>query len=207
MKSKKLQLISFEKNIPIKGKSNINKGEKTTHFLFIIVSIFYNYFLYSNISEGWQSSTSHNVANVEKRIAFALPVFNIERFDKEIPTFSDNSFNDIFLCAITTSRFTIIPIDYMVNSFSDLYPMALIRSFCKMYVNTPTENEPISKMILIKTTPGASSRSATLKINGEPIKYIKLIRKEQTFIIRNELTDESVNDKSLSILFNKLKAW
>jgi hypothetical protein len=94
----------------------------------------------------------------------------------------------------------------MVNSFSDLYPMALIRSFCKMYVNTPTENEPISKMILIKTTPGASSRSATLKINGEPIKYIKLIRKEQTFIIRNELTDESVNDKSLSILFNKLKA-
>ena len=84
--------------------------------------------------------------------------------------------------------------------------MALIKSFCKIYVNTPTENEPTSKMILIKTTPGASSRSATLKINGEPIKYIKLIRNEQTFIIRNELTDESVNDKSLSILFNKLKA-
>jgi hypothetical protein len=94
----------------------------------------------------------------------------------------------------------------MVNSFSDLYPMALIRSFCKMYVNTPTEKGPIIKMILIRTTPGASSRSATLKINGEPIKYIKLIRNEQTFIIRNELTDESVNDKSLSILFNKLKA-
>ena len=52
MKSKKLQLISFEKNIPIKGKSNNNNGEKTTHFLFIIVSNVYNYFLYSNISEG-----------------------------------------------------------------------------------------------------------------------------------------------------------
>ena len=84
--------------------------------------------------------------------------------------------------------------------------MALIRSFCKMYANTPTEKGPIIKMILIRTTPGASSRSATLKINGEPIKYIILIRNEQTFIIRNELTDESVNDKSLSILFNKLKA-
>ncbi len=94
----------------------------------------------------------------------------------------------------------------MVNSFSDLYPMALIRSFCKMYVKTPTENGPIIKMMLINTTPGASSRWATLKINGEPIKHIKLIRNEHTFIIRKELTDESVNDKLLSILFNKLYA-
>ena len=94
----------------------------------------------------------------------------------------------------------------MVNSFSDLYAMALIRSFCKMYVNTPTENGPIIKMRLIRTTPGASSRSAALKINGEPIKYIKLIRKEQTFIMRNDLTDESVSDKFLSMLFNRLRA-
>ena len=84
--------------------------------------------------------------------------------------------------------------------------MALIRSFCKMYANTPTEKGPTIKMRLIRTTPGASSRSATLKINGEPIKYVKLIRNEHTFIIRNELTDESVNDKFLSMLFNKLKA-
>jgi hypothetical protein len=75
-----------------------------------------------------------------------------------------------------------------------------------MYVKTPTENGPIIKMMLINTTPGASSRWATLKINGEPIKHIKLIRNEHTFIIRKELTDESVNDKLLSILFNKLYA-
>ena len=73
-----------------------------------------------------------------------------------------------------------------------------------MYANTPTEKGPTIKIRLIRTTPGASSRSATLKINGEPIKYVKLIRNEHTFIILKELTEESVNDKFLSILFNKL---
>ena len=68
--------------------------------------------------------------------------------------------------------------------------MALIRSFCRMYPNTPTEKEPIIKIRLINTTPGASSCSAALMINGEPIKYIKLIRNEQTFIIRKELTED-----------------
>ena len=38
MKSKKLQLTSFEKIIPIKGNRRNNKGKKTTHFLFIIMS-------------------------------------------------------------------------------------------------------------------------------------------------------------------------
>jgi hypothetical protein len=47
---------------------------------------------------------------VEKRIAFALPVFKIERLAAVIPTFSASSPEDIFLLASITSTFTIIDI-------------------------------------------------------------------------------------------------
>jgi hypothetical protein len=51
-------------------------------------------------------------------MAFALPVFKMERFDKVKSTFSESSFNDIFRLAIMTSRFTIMDIGYTVNWFS-----------------------------------------------------------------------------------------
>jgi hypothetical protein len=67
-------------------------------------------FEYSKISAGWQSSTLQIVSNVLKRMAFALPVFNMERLESVIPTFSESSFSDIFLLAIITSKFTIMGI-------------------------------------------------------------------------------------------------
>jgi hypothetical protein len=49
-------------------------------------------------------------SSVLNRMAFAFPVFSIERFAGVIPTFSDNSLSDIFRLAIITSKFTIIGI-------------------------------------------------------------------------------------------------
>lgn len=72
----------------------------------------------SRISPGWQFNTLQIASRVLKRTAFALPVFSTERLDNVISTFSESSFNDIFLLAIITSKFTIIGIVYTVNSFS-----------------------------------------------------------------------------------------
>lgn len=41
---------------------------------------------YARRSPGWQSSSRHNAASVENRIALALFVFRIERFARVIPT-------------------------------------------------------------------------------------------------------------------------
>lgn len=69
---------------------------------------------YSKISPGWQSSTSHIASNVEKRTAFTLPVFKLERLTLEIPTFAESSFNDIFRSAITRSSLSIIGIFHLL---------------------------------------------------------------------------------------------
>ncbi|GEM_PF-1977363 len=66
----------------------------------------------SKMSPGWHSNTLQITSNVLNLIALAFPVFNIERFESERSTFSDSSFNDIFLLAIMTSKFTIIGILY-----------------------------------------------------------------------------------------------
>lgn len=73
---------------------------------------FYYYlsFEYSNMSPGWHSRTSQIASKVVNLIAFALPVFKMERFDRVRPTLSESAFNDIFLLAIITSKFTIIDI-------------------------------------------------------------------------------------------------
>jgi hypothetical protein len=60
------------------------------------------------MSLGWQSKTLQIASKVLKRIAFALPVFKIERLDNVKSTLSESSFRDIFLLAIITSKFTII---------------------------------------------------------------------------------------------------
>jgi len=62
----------------------------------------------SRISPGWQFKTLQMASSVLKRMAFALPVFKMDKLDKVKSTFSDSSFNDIFRLAIMTSRFTTI---------------------------------------------------------------------------------------------------
>jgi len=70
------------------------------------------------MSPGWQSSALQIASKVLNLIAFAFPVFKIERFDKVSPTFSESSFSDIFRFAIITSKFTMIATAYTVKSFS-----------------------------------------------------------------------------------------
>jgi hypothetical protein len=65
---------------------------------------------YSKMSPGWHSNTLQIVSKVLNLIAFAFPVFNMERFDKVNPTLSDSSLSDIFRFAIITSKFTMIAI-------------------------------------------------------------------------------------------------
>ena len=64
------------------------------------------------MSPGWQSRASQMASRVEKRIAFAFPVFKIERFAIVIPTFSESSVMLIFRFASITSRFTSIDIEH-----------------------------------------------------------------------------------------------
>ncbi len=70
----------------------------------------YNYLVNSNKSPGWQAKTLQIDSNVLNLIAFALPVFKLDKFAKVISTFSESSFNDIFRLAIITSKFTTIAI-------------------------------------------------------------------------------------------------
>ncbi len=60
------------------------------------------------MSPGWQSRASQMASSVEKRMAFALPVFKIERLDMVTPTSSESSVRLIFRFASITSRFTMI---------------------------------------------------------------------------------------------------
>ena len=64
--------------------------------------------LNSKISPGWHSSSLQIASNVEKRMAFAFPVFNMERLAGVRSIFSARSPSEIFRFAIITSRFTII---------------------------------------------------------------------------------------------------
>ena len=62
------------------------------------------------MSPGWQSNALQIASKVLKRIAFAFPVFKIERLDNVKSTLSESSFREIFRLAIMTSKFTIIGI-------------------------------------------------------------------------------------------------
>lgn len=76
--------------------------------LFLIINSGYS--LNSKISPGWQSRVLQMASSVLKRIAFAFPVFRLDRLDNVRFIFSESSFSDIFLLAIITSRFIIIGI-------------------------------------------------------------------------------------------------
>jgi len=55
------------------------------------------------MSAGWQSKALHMDSNVLKRIAFAFPVFKMERFDNVKSTLSESSLREILRFAIITS--------------------------------------------------------------------------------------------------------
>ena len=97
----------------------------------------------SKMSPGWHSKTLQIASSVLNRTAFALPVFNIERFESVRSTFSESSFNDIFRFAIITSRFTIIGIIYMVNSLSFCSSIPFAKS-CEMKYKMPAKNKKAS---------------------------------------------------------------
>ena len=60
------------------------------------------------MSPGWQSSALQMASSVEKRMAFALPVFRMERLAWVMPILSASSCDDILRRAIITSTFTMI---------------------------------------------------------------------------------------------------
>ena len=69
------------------------------------------------MSPGWQSKALQIAAKVLKRIAFAFPVFRIERLDNVKSTLSESSFREILRFAIITSKFTMIGIVKQLNRF------------------------------------------------------------------------------------------
>jgi hypothetical protein len=106
----------------------------------MVKKIAWNHSTNSKISPGWQFNTLHIASRVLNRIAFALPVFNIERFDKVKSTFSESSFKDIFLLAIITSKFTIMGMAYIVNSFSVWISIPLLKICAITNSVTPINN-------------------------------------------------------------------
>jgi hypothetical protein len=109
------------------------------------------------MSPGWQSSALHIASKVLKRIAFAFPVFKIERLDNVRTTLSESSFNEIFRLAIITSKFTIIGIAYIVRSFSDFMSMAFCRSFSNIAAAVANTIETKVVMIQMARNPAGSS--------------------------------------------------
>lgn len=116
------------------------------------------------MSPGWQFKALHISSRVEKRIAFALLFFIIERLASVIPTFSDNSPRDIFRFANITSRLTTIiknpPLCQIVRSFSSLISTA--RSI--IFLTTRSINP---------TSPAANPRSKQVQYTEPKVKNSK----------------------------------
>ena len=71
----------------------------------------------ASMGENATLKASQIASSVEKRTALTFPVFSLERFTLETPTFSESSFSDIFRLAIITSRFTTIAIRLRLSSY------------------------------------------------------------------------------------------
>jgi hypothetical protein len=106
--------------LPIIRAWKINIHKNTSSFIFHHQGLLgmVSFFEYSNKSPGWQSRALQMDSRVLNRMAFALPVFKIERLASVKSTLEESSFNDILRFAIITSKFTMIGIAYTVKSFS-----------------------------------------------------------------------------------------
>lgn len=111
------------------------------------------------MSPGWQSKALQIASRVLNRIAFALPVFKIERLDNVKSTFAESSFREIFRFAIITSKFTMIGIAYMVKSFSDFISKAFCNIFSKIAAAVAMTIETKVVTIHIARKPAGSSSS------------------------------------------------
>ena len=109
------------------------------------------------MSLGWQSNALQIASNVLNRIAFAFPVFKIERLDNVKSTLSESSFSEIFRFAIITSKFTIIGIAQIVKSFSDFISMSFCKSFSNIAAAVATMIETKVVTIQIARKPAGSS--------------------------------------------------
>ena len=91
----------------------VDSSQITYHFINNpVVKAFYRfkhwdivpaYFLYSKISPGWHSNALQIASNVDSRIAFAFPFFNMEMLAIVMPTFSASLVTLIFRFANMTS--------------------------------------------------------------------------------------------------------
>lgn len=93
---------------------NYSKKWDQSHTLYLTYTLFYPE-TYSRISPGWQFKASQMASKVLNRMAFAFPVFRIERFGRVMSTVSANSESDIFRLASITSKFTIMGIFWSLN--------------------------------------------------------------------------------------------
>lgn len=119
---------------------------------------------YSKISPGWQSSALQIASNVEKRIAFALPFFKIDKFAIVMPTFSVNSVTLIFRFASITSILIIMATvsPQIIKSFSDFISTASYNNFSSTAAKIAMTIEANGTTTPTIITPGASSISANI---------------------------------------------
>lgn len=66
-------------------------------------------------------------SRVLNRMAFAFPVFKIDRLDNVKSTLSESSLREIFRLAIITSKLTMIDMAYTVRSFSFWISIPLLK--------------------------------------------------------------------------------
>ena len=94
------------------------------------------------MSPGWHSSTLQIASSVENRIAFAFPVFRIDRFASVMSTASDNSVSDICRRPSIASRLTVIGMAQTVpsNSSRIAEPAANTRLSTNTIHRYPTDN-------------------------------------------------------------------
>ena len=132
----------------------------------------------SRRSPGWQSSSLHSAASVEKRMAFAFPVLRFDRLAKVMPTREESSVSDMRRSRITVSRFTTIrmAITHTVRSFSALMAAAfsvrcesmnaltpsppLITTTTSMTASRPSERIPKRAIIAMEAPKNADSARA-----------------------------------------------
>jgi hypothetical protein len=94
---------------------------------------------------------------VLKRIAFAFPVFKIDKLDKVKSTLSESSFSETFRFAIITSKFTMIGMAQIVKSFSDFMSMARCNKLSNKAAAVATTTHTKVVTIQIAKKPAGSS--------------------------------------------------
>lgn len=127
-------------------------------------------------------------------MAFALPVFRIERLDRVKSTLSESSFSEIFRLAITTSKFTTIAIAQIVRSFSDFMSVACCNIFSNRAAAVATTTETKVVTMHMARKPAGSSSSLWNSRIYTPARTIRTPKAIAQYLMRlNVLTDSKEN--------------